>query len=201
MCSATTVWFRLSLTVLHLLLSSCRIRLGAVQTIWRVVERVDSCFGDVESGNIVSKLNRGPSSIHPARSPAVRCANRTKYTNTQHHLTTKLSSVTSTSNNLKIRLYANLTSNHNMDPSIRAARPPPSRRALFQSSTRRQQPTSVVRPDTATIFQQPMDDELVERDEKGQYIVTAPSSMYKHLAQMREGADEETGTSKWSRDE
>jgi hypothetical protein len=88
-----------------------------------------------------------------------------------------------------------------MDPSIRAARPPPSRRALFQSSTRRQQPTSVVRPDTATIFQQPMDDELVERDEKGQYIVTAPSSMYKHLAQMREGADEETGTSKWSRDE
>jgi hypothetical protein len=81
-----------------------------------------------------------------------------------------------------------------MDPSIRAARPPPSRRALFHASTRRQPPTSVVRPDTATtIFQQPMDDELVERDEKGQYIVTAPSSMYKHLAQMREG-DDETGT-------
>ncbi|KAH4848860.1 hypothetical protein HBH75_149550 [Parastagonospora nodorum] len=77
-----------------------------------------------------------------------------------------------------------------MDPSIRAARPPPSRRALFQS-TRRQPPTSVVRPDTATIFQQPMDDELVERDDKGQYIITAPSSMYKQMAHMREG-DEET---------
>jgi hypothetical protein len=82
-----------------------------------------------------------------------------------------------------------------MDPSIRATRPPPSRRALFHASTRRQPPTSVVRPDTATIYAPTMDDELVERDEQGQYKVNAPSTMYKHLA-MGTGreADEETGT-------
>ena len=39
-----------------------------------------------------------------------------------------------------------------------------------------------------------MDDELVERDDQGQYIVTAPSSMYKQMVQMKEG-DEETGMS------
>jgi hypothetical protein len=37
-----------------------------------------------------------------------------------------------------------------------------------------------------------MDDELVERDEKEQYKINAPSSMYKHLAQMRD-TDEEIG--------
>ncbi|KAF1915461.1 hypothetical protein BDU57DRAFT_518438 [Ampelomyces quisqualis] len=73
-----------------------------------------------------------------------------------------------------------------MDPPIRATRPPPSRRALFQTSTstRRNHPsTSVVRPDTATtVFPPAMCDELVERDEKGQFKVNAPSTMYKHLA-------------------
>jgi hypothetical protein len=81
---------------------------------------------------------------------------------------------------------------HTMDPSNRATRPPPSRRALFHASTRRPTAPSVVRPDTATLYPQTMDDELVERDEKGEYKVNAPSSMYKHLAQMRE-ADEEIG--------
>jgi hypothetical protein len=78
-----------------------------------------------------------------------------------------------------------------MDPSNRATRPPPSRRAFFHASTRRPAAPSVVRPDTANLFPQTMDDELVERDEKGQYKVT--SSMYKHLAQTRE-TDEEIGT-------
>jgi hypothetical protein len=45
-----------------------------------------------------------------------------------------------------------------------------------------------------------MDDELVERDDKGQYVVTAPSSTYKQMMQMREG-DEETGTDGASRNE
>ncbi|OAL02434.1 hypothetical protein IQ06DRAFT_303138 [Phaeosphaeriaceae sp. SRC1lsM3a] len=79
-----------------------------------------------------------------------------------------------------------------MDPAIRATRPPPSRRALFHASTRRQAQPSVVRPDTATIFQQPMEDELVERDEKGQYKINTPSTMYKHLAMgMGRESDEE----------
>lgn len=81
-----------------------------------------------------------------------------------------------------------------MDPAIRATRPPPSRRALFHASTRRQAQPSVVRPDTATIFQQPMEDELVERDEKGQYKINTPSTMYKHLAMgMGRESDEEAG--------
>ncbi|KAH8725956.1 hypothetical protein GQ44DRAFT_706182 [Phaeosphaeriaceae sp. PMI808] len=69
-----------------------------------------------------------------------------------------------------------------MDSHLRAVRIPPhaSRRALF-STTRRQAPTSVVRPDTATIFQQNMDDELVERDDKGDFKVNAPNTTYKHL--------------------
>ncbi|KAH7087659.1 hypothetical protein FB567DRAFT_525449 [Paraphoma chrysanthemicola] len=76
---------------------------------------------------------------------------------------------------------------------IRPVRPPPtSRRALFHPSTRRQPPTSVVRPDTATIFQQPMEDELVERNEKGEYKVDAPNTSYKHLVAMSREADEET---------
>tara|TARA_R110002003_G_scaffold48_3_gene3918 strand:+ start:26130 stop:26438 length:309 start_codon:yes stop_codon:yes gene_type:complete len=89
-----------------------------------------------------------------------------------------------------------------MDPHhIRPVRPPPtSRRALFHASTRRQPPTSVVRPDTATIFQQPMEDELVERNEKGEYKVDAPSTSYKHLVAMSREADEETGTSHRSSD-
>ncbi|KAJ4347384.1 hypothetical protein N0V95_005481 [Ascochyta clinopodiicola] len=63
----------------------------------------------------------------------------------------------------------------------RAVRPPPgARRNLFQSS-RRQNPTAV-RPDTATIFQQPMEDELVERTPDGEYALFAPHTMYKHMA-------------------
>lgn len=113
--------------------------------------------------------------------------------NTQHHLITSCAKSNFTHNLPPIAVLASADLEPcNMNPSIRAARPPPSRRALFQS-TRRQPPTSVVRPDTATIFQQPMDDEIVERDDKGQYIVTAPSSTYKQMVHMREG-DEETGT-------
>jgi hypothetical protein len=41
-----------------------------------------------------------------------------------------------------------------------------------------------------------MEDELVERDEKGQFSVNAPSTMYKQLAMgVGREADEETGTS------
>jgi hypothetical protein len=41
-----------------------------------------------------------------------------------------------------------------------------------------------------------MEDELVERDEKGQFKVNAPSTMYKHLNMgMGRETDEETGTS------
>lgn len=80
--------------------------------------------------------------------------------------------------------------------SLRAVRPPPgSRRALFQTHapSRRQNPTSV-RPDTANIFQQPMEDELVERDQKGEYTMCAPQTTYKHLALgLGHEGDEETG--------
>lgn len=39
-----------------------------------------------------------------------------------------------------------------------------------------------------------MSDELVERDEKGQYKVNAPSTMYKHLAMgANREAEEEIG--------
>ena len=79
---------------------------------------------------------------------------------------------------------------------LRAVRPPPgSRRNLFQSA-RRQNPTTV-RPDRemATIFQQPQEDELVERTAQGEYIMYAPQMNYTHMALSlgREG-DEEAGT-------
>lgn len=77
----------------------------------------------------------------------------------------------------------------------RAVRPPPgARRNLFQG-TRRQNPTAV-RPDTATIFQQPMEDELVERGPNGEYALYAPQTVYKHMALgLSDGreSDEETG--------
>lgn len=42
-----------------------------------------------------------------------------------------------------------------------------------------------------------MEDELVERDEKGGYKVNTPTTMYKHLAMgMRGEGEEEEGT--WS---
>ncbi|KAJ4402306.1 hypothetical protein N0V91_007340 [Didymella pomorum] len=64
----------------------------------------------------------------------------------------------------------------------RAVRPPPgARRNLFQS-TRRQNPTAV-RPDTATtIFQHPLEDEMVERKPDGDYVMYAPQTVYKHMA-------------------
>ena len=79
----------------------------------------------------------------------------------------------------------------------RAVHPPPgARRNLFQSN-RRQNPTAV-RPDTATIFQQPVEDELVERTPNGEYALYAPQTVYKHMA-LGLGAgresDEETGMS------
>lgn len=79
----------------------------------------------------------------------------------------------------------------------RAVRPPPgARRNLFQGA-RRQNPTAI-RPDTATIFQQNMEDELVERMPNGEYALYAPQTVYKHMAlglgNGREG-DEETGKS------
>jgi hypothetical protein len=45
-----------------------------------------------------------------------------------------------------------------------------------------------------------MEDELVERNEKGEYKVDAPSTSYKHLVAMSREADEETGTSHGSWD-
>jgi hypothetical protein len=65
---------------------------------------------------------------------------------------------------------------------LRAVRPlPGTRRNLFHQGTRRQNPTSV-RPDTANIFQQPMDEELVERTPTGEYALYAPQTTYKHMA-------------------
>jgi hypothetical protein len=105
-----------------------------------------------------------------------------------------------------------LSSFHIMD-AHRAVRPPPSRRALFHStahnppahpSTRRQNPTSV-RPDTTNIFTQPMEGELVERDQKGEYVMCSPQTTYKHLALGlsggRNGVDEDTGMFANRRDE
>lgn len=80
--------------------------------------------------------------------------------------------------------------------SLRAVRPPPgARRALFapHAPSRRQNPTSV-RPDTANIFEQPMEDELVERDAKGEYAMCAPHTTHKHLALgLAQERDEEAG--------
>ena len=79
---------------------------------------------------------------------------------------------------------------------LRAVRPPPgTRRNLFHQGTRRQNPT--VRPDTANIFQQPMDDELVERTPSGEYALYAPQTMYKHMVLGLGGGqevDEDAGT-------
>ncbi len=80
---------------------------------------------------------------------------------------------------------------------LRAVRPPPgARRALFNQPSRRQNATTV-RPDRdlATIFQPPQEDELVERDSQGEYVLYAPIG-YKHMA-MAIGMemDEEEGES------
>ncbi len=79
----------------------------------------------------------------------------------------------------------------------RAVRPPPgARRNLFQGA-RRQNPTAV-RPDTATIFQHPLESEMVERAPNGEYALYAPQTVYKHMAlglSSARDSDEETGAS------
>ncbi|KAJ4989355.1 hypothetical protein SVAN01_05080 [Stagonosporopsis vannaccii] len=61
----------------------------------------------------------------------------------------------------------------------RTVRPPP-RRNLFHGT--RRGGTTAVRPDTATIFQQPTGEELVERAPNGEYALYAPQTVYKHMA-------------------
>lgn len=54
---------------------------------------------------------------------------------------------------------------------------------------------TTVRPDRemATIFQQPQEDELVERTPQGEYVLYAPTG-YKHMAMaLGRVADEEAG--------
>lgn len=77
----------------------------------------------------------------------------------------------------------------------RAVRPPPaSRRNLFPgTSSRRTNPTTI-RPDreaaATNIFQQPGEDELVERTPSGEYVVFAPQMGYKNT-NMAGGGDVE----------
>ena len=74
--------------------------------------------------------------------------------------------------------------------------PPGSRHNLFQSQSSRRQNPPAVRPDreAANIFQQPQEDELVERTEKGEYNVAAPQPVYKHIGRgIGTEAQEEAG--------
>jgi hypothetical protein len=82
--------------------------------------------------------------------------------------------------------------------------PPTARRNIFaqhsaQQSTRRGQPAPSIRPDkeasAPAIFQQPGEDELVERNEKGEYIVQAPTPVYRNMALsgLEREVEEETG--------
>lgn len=82
----------------------------------------------------------------------------------------------------------------------RAVRPPPSsRRNIFPGvSSRRQNPTTI-RSDRETsatnIFQQPGEDELVERTPQGEYVLYAPQMGYKNMAMILDAeGDEEAGT-------
>ena len=82
-------------------------------------------------------------------------------------------------------------STHNMERAIRP--PPTSRRALFPPPNRpqRSNPPSI-RPDTA---HQSLEDNLVERDEKGEYKVNAPSNAFKNMVLgVGREVDEEMGT-------
>lgn len=85
----------------------------------------------------------------------------------------------------------------NMDN--RAVRlPPNARRNIFSTQTSRRQNPTTVRPDreAPSIFQQPQEDELVERDDNGEYKTTAPENVYKNMALGFGGdEDEETGES------
>jgi hypothetical protein len=87
--------------------------------------------------------------------------------------------------------------------------PPNTRRNLFAAHTtqQQQQPTSrrqnqnapSVRPDSREIqqdiFTQPVEDELVEKDAQGDYIVHAPIPVYKNMGTVGLGpeGDEEAG--------
>lgn len=91
--------------------------------------------------------------------------------------------------------------------------PPNTRRNLFAAHTsqqqphQQQQPTSrrqnqnapAVRPDSREIqqdiFTQPVEDELVEKDAQGDYIVHAPMPVYKNMGTVGLGpeGDEEVG--------
>ena len=91
--------------------------------------------------------------------------------------------------------------------------PPNTRRNLFAAHTAhqqpQQQPTSrrqnhnapAIRPDSREIqpdiFTQPVEDELVEKDVQGDYIVHAPIPVYKNMSTVGLGpeGDEETGES------
>ncbi|EDU40500.1 hypothetical protein PtrSN002B_005669 [Pyrenophora tritici-repentis] len=68
--------------------------------------------------------------------------------------------------------------------------PPTARRNLFATAQQQQQQTSrrqngtapSIRPDSREvepdIFQQPAEDELVERDDQGEYVIHAPDPVY-----------------------
>jgi hypothetical protein len=70
-----------------------------------------------------------------------------------------------------------------------------------QQSSRRGQTAPSIRPDkeaeAPSIFQQPAEDELVERNEKGEYVIQAPTPVYRNMALsgLEREAEEETGTS------
>ncbi|KAL6704567.1 hypothetical protein ACN47E_008077 [Coniothyrium glycines] len=67
----------------------------------------------------------------------------------------------------------------------RAVRMPAgSRHNLFQGQPARRQNPTTVRPDhdVSGIFQQPQEDELVERTENGEYSVAAPQAVYRNVA-------------------
>lgn len=75
--------------------------------------------------------------------------------------------------------------------------PPNARRNIFHTQSSRRPNPPTVRPDRemASIFQQPQEDELVERDEQGEYVTAAPQPVYKNMALgLGTEADEETGT-------
>ncbi|KAH9872656.1 hypothetical protein J1614_005050 [Plenodomus biglobosus] len=62
--------------------------------------------------------------------------------------------------------------------------PPNARRNIFHTTSRRQNATTI-RPDhqmSANIFQQPTEEEFVERDEQGEYKIAAPHPVYKNMA-------------------
>jgi hypothetical protein len=88
--------------------------------------------------------------------------------------------------------------------------PPTTRRNLFAAQQQEQRPqphpqparrqdrnAPSIRPDSREIehdiFMQPAEEELVERDEVGDYVIKAPTPVYKDMGVGSEG-DEEAGT-------